>query len=402
MMLAKITLKPNKERPLLRRHPWVYATAVDRVDGKVYPGCTISIFSSEGQFIAKGSYSPRSQIRARALSWDESEVIDHAFFKRKIAKALALRQQWVNDTNAVRLIFGESDGLPGLIVDQYDQTLVCQFLFAGMEYWKDAIVAALKQLVPCVRIVERSDAAVRVREGLEPQVGCLEGDMPAEPVQVIECGVKYTVDVLEGHKTGFYIDQRDNRHLLASLAQGKTVLNMFCYTGGFSLAALRGGASHVTSVDSSGDALAMAKKQMDLNGFEPSRAEWIDEDAFAVLTRFRKEGRKFDVVVLDPPKFAPSASHLDKAVRAYKEINRAGMQLLNPNGLLLTFSCSGAMDAALFEKVIANAATEAMTHSGDKTLDFRLVKRLSSGFDHPLLVSFPEGDYLKGIMLQRI
>ena len=180
------------------------------------------------------------------------------------------------------------------------------------------------------------------------------------------------------------------------------ILNMFCYTGGFSLAALRGGASHVTSVDSSGDALAMAKKQMDLNGFEPSRAEWIDEDAFAVLTRFRKEGRKFDVVVLDPPKFAPSASHLDKAVRAYKEINRAGMQLLNPNGLLLTFSCSGAMDAALFEKVIANAATEAMTHSGDKTMDFRLVKRLSSGFDHPLLVSFPEGDYLKGIMLQRI
>lgn len=400
-MQAKITLKAGKERPLLRRHPWVYATAIDRVDGKVYPGCTIFIYSAEGRFVAKGSYSPRSQIRARILSWDESENIDHAFFKRKIANAITHRSHWVMDTNAIRLIFGESDGLPGLIVDQYDKTLVCQFLFAGMEHWKDAIVSALKQAIPCDRIVERSDAAVRVREGMEPYVGCLYGEMPTESVQVTECGVKYSVDVLNGHKTGFYIDQRDNRRLVGELSAGKNVLNMFCYTGGFSLAALRGGANHVTSVDSSGDALAIAQQQMALNGFATERAEWLDADAFAILTQYRKEGRKFDLIVLDPPKFAPSSNHLDKAVKAYKEINRAGMQLLSPGGVLLTFSCSGAMDLQLFERVVANAATEAMTHSGDKSMDFRLLRRLSSGADHPLLISFPEGDYLKGLMLQR-
>ena len=296
-MQAKITLKAGKERPLLRRHPWVYATAIDRVDGKVYPGCTIFIYSAEGRFVAKGSYSPRSQIRARILSWDESEIIDHAFFKRKIANAITHRSHWVMDTNAIRLIFGESDGLPGLIVDQYDKTLVCQFLFAGMEHWKDAIVSALKQAIPCDRIVERSDAAVRVREGMEPYVGCLYGEMPTESVQVTECGVKYSVDVLNGHKTGFYIDQRDNRRLVGELSAGKNVLNMFCYTGGFSLAALRGGANHVTSVDSSGDALAIAQQQMALNGFATERAEWLDADAFAILTQYRKEGRKFDLIV---------------------------------------------------------------------------------------------------------
>jgi 23S rRNA (cytosine1962-C5)-methyltransferase len=214
--------------------------------------------------------------------------------------------------------------------------------------------------------------------------------------------VLYTVDVLQGHKTGFYIDQRDSRELVGQLSKDKEVLNMFCYTGGFSLAALKGGAKHVTSVDSSGEALAMAQRQMKLNQFEESRATWIDDDAFNVLTKFRKEEKRFDLVVLDPPKFAPSSHHLDKALRAYKEINRAGMQLLNPGGLLFTFSCSGAVDAALFERTIAMASAEAMSHSGDKSMDFRVLKRLSSGLDHPLLASFPEGDYLKGLLLQRV
>ncbi len=401
-MQASIILKAGKERPLFRHHPWVYSNAIDRLEGKLYPGCTVHVLSHEGQFVAKGLYSPVSQIRVRVLTWDEAEPIDHAFFKRRITKAIAHRQQWVKNTNAIRLIFGESDGLPGLVVDQYADTLVCQFLFVGMEHWKEAIVDALVKQTSCAKIVERSDAAVRTREGLEPHIGPLYGDLPTEPVQINECGVLYTVDVLKGHKTGFYIDQRDSRELLGQLSQDKEVLNVFCYTGGFSLAALRGGAKHVTSVDSSGEALAMAERQMKVNGFDEGRATWIDSDAFDVLTRLRKEERQFDIVVLDPPKFAPSSHHLDKALRAYKEINRAGMQLLKPGGLLFTFSCSGAVDSALFERTIAMAGAEAMTHGSDKGLDFRMMKRLSSGADHPLLTSFPEGDYLKGLLLQRV
>ncbi|MFM1806138.1 MAG: hypothetical protein RL212_397 [Pseudomonadota bacterium] len=401
-MQASIILKAGKERPLFRHHPWVYSNAIDRFEGKLYPGCTVHVLSHEGQFVAKGLYSPVSQIRVRVLTWDEAEPIDHAFFKRRITKAIAHRQQWVKNTNAIRLIFGESDGLPGLVVDQYADTLVCQFLFVGMEHWKEAIVDALVKQTSCAKIVERSDAAVRTREGLEPHIGPLYGDLPTEPVQINECGVLYTVDVLKGHKTGFYIDQRDSRELLGQLSQDKEVLNVFCYTGGFSLAALRGGAKHVTSVDSSGEALAMAERQMKVNGFDEGRATWIDSDAFDVLTRLRKEERQFDIVVLDPPKFAPSSHHLDKALRAYKEINRAGMQLLKPGGLLFTFSCSGAVDSALFERTIAMAGAEAMTHGSDKGLDFRMMKRLSSGADHPLLTSFPEGDYLKGLLLQRV
>jgi 23S rRNA (cytosine1962-C5)-methyltransferase len=401
-MQASITLKAGKERPLLRRHPWVYSNAIERVDGKIYPGATVQVLAHDGKFVAKGLYSPTSQIRVRVLTWDEAKTIDHAFFKERISKALAQRAQWIKNTNAIRLIFGESDGLPGLVVDQYADTLVCQFLFVGMEHWKEAIVQALVQQTACKTVVERSDAAVRAREGLEPHIGALFGEMPEAPINVNECGVLYSVDVVHGHKTGFYIDQRDSRHLLSELSKDKEVLNMFCYTGGFSLAALKGGAKHVTSVDSSGEALAMAQRQMLLNGFDESRATWIDSDAFAVLTQLRKEEKQFDIVVLDPPKFAPSSHHLDKALRAYKEINRAGMQLLKPGGLLFTFSCSGAVDSALFERTIAMASAEAMAHSGNTSMDFRLMQRLSSGADHPLLTSFPEGDYLKGLLLQRL
>jgi 23S rRNA (cytosine1962-C5)-methyltransferase len=401
-MQASITLKAGKERPLLRRHPWVYSNAIERVDGKIYPGATVQVLAHDGKFIGKGLYSPISQIRVRILTWDEAKTIDHAFFKERISKALGHRAQWIKNTNAIRLIFGESDGLPGLVVDQYADTLVCQFLFVGMEHWKEAIVQALVQQTACKAVVERSDAAVRAREGLEPHVGALFGQMPEAPINVNECGVLYSVDVVHGHKTGFYIDQRDSRHLLSELSKDKEVLNMFCYTGGFSLAALKGGAKHVTSVDSSGEALAMAQRQMLLNGFDERRATWIDSDAFAVLTQLRKEEKQFDIVVLDPPKFAPSSHHLDKALRAYKEINRAGMQLLKPGGLLFTFSCSGAVDSALFERTIAMASAEAMSHSGNTSMDFRLMQRLSSGADHPLLTSFPEGDYLKGLLLQRL
>lgn len=400
-MQVSLTLLPGKERSLMRHHPWIFAGAIAKVQGKPASGSTVLVMSDSGKFIGRAAYSPNSQIRARIWSWDEQEPIDHAFFKRKIAMALEHRRRWIKNTTAIRLIFGEADGLPGLVVDQYEDTLVVQFLSAGVEFWKEALIDVLKQQTGCVRIYERSDAAVREREGLLQTKGLIWGEPPAGAVTATENGIRYKIDVLEGHKTGFYIDQRDNRALVAELSAGKRVLNMFSYTGGFSLAALKGGALSVTSVDSSGDALAMAKDQAALNGFDENKAEWVDADAFDTLRKYRTEGRKFDVVVLDPPKFAPSAQHLPRAKRAYKDINRTAMQLLEPGGLLLTFSCSGAMNLELFEDVISSASMEASTHLNDSRGGFRILKILSSGLDHPKLASFPEGDYLKGLLLER-
>jgi 23S rRNA (cytosine1962-C5)-methyltransferase len=335
-------------------------------------------------------------------TWDPEEPIDHAFFKRKIAGAIEHRQRWVKDTNAIRLIFGEADGLPGLVVDQYDKLLVCQFLSAGADHWKEVIVQILAQQTGCESIYERSDAAVRQREGLELHTGLLFGK-PLEPeVLVQENGIAYLVDPINGHKTGFYIDQRDNRRLVMELAENRSVLNMFCYTGGFSLAALKGGARHVTSVDSSGDALTIAKKQTRLNEFDENRATWLDQDAFETLKNLRVAENYYDLIVLDPPKFAPSAAHLPKAIRAYKEINRTAMQMVEKSGLILTFSCSGAMDMETFEKTIFMASKEASSHQKSGDLKFRVLKRLTSGLDHPKLTCFPEGDYLKGLLLERI
>lgn len=400
-MQASLILLPGKERSLLRHHPWIFAGAIAKIQGKPGAGSTVAVLSDSGKFIGRAAYSPTSQIRARIWSWDETEPIDHAFFKRKIATALDYRQRWIKNTTAVRLIFGEADGLPGLIVDRYDDTLVAQFLSAGVEFWKDALVEILVSQTGCQRVYERSDASVREREGLPQTKGLIWGEAAPGPITATENSIRYIIDVLGGHKTGFYIDQRDNRQWVAELAQGKRVLNMFSYTGGFSLAALKGGASSVLSVDSSGDALALAKEQARLNGFDESRAQWIDADAFETLRRFRAEGQKFDLVILDPPKFAPSAQHLPRAKKAYKDINRTAMQLLEPKGLLLTFSCSGAMDLQLFEQVIAGSAMEASTHLNDPRAGFRILKVLSSGMDHPKLTSFPEGDYLKGLMLER-
>lgn len=401
-MQPTIKLLPGKDRSPMRHHPWIFSGAIGKVQGKFPSGSTVVVENDDGKFIGRAAYSPESQIRARIWSWDEAEPIDHAFFKRKIASAIAHRQKWIKNTTAIRLIFGEADGLPGLIVDQYADTLVCQFLSAGVEHWKEAIVSILEQQTGCTRILERSDAAVREREGLAQVTGALRGEIPTECLKAQENGIEYLIDSMHGHKTGFYIDQRENRGLVAELSAGKSVLNMFCYTGGFSLAALKGGAKEVISVDSSGSALELAKKQAQLNGFDESKAKWIDADAFETLRQFRTEGHKFDLIVLDPPKFAPSAQHLVRAKRAYKDINRTAMQLLEPGGLLFTFSCSGAMDANLFEETIAGAAVEATSHLGDPRAAFRILKRLSSGLDHPMLASFPEGDYLKGLLVERV
>jgi 23S rRNA (cytosine1962-C5)-methyltransferase len=424
-----VTLRPSKEKSLLRRHPWVYANAIDRVDGKPAAGATVIVRAHDGRFLARAAYSPHSQIRLRAWSFDESEPIDHAFFKRRVQRAIAHRRSFVENTGAVRLIFGEADGLPGLIVDYYladaprglpltdeaskapsgpapatrlpdagDATaasgqIVCQFMAAGVEAWKEAIVAALVSATGCPNVYERSDVSIREKEGLEQTTGVLAGAEPAETLVASENGVRYHVDVRNGHKTGFYVDQRDNRALVQAYAADRDVLNCFCYTGGFSLAALKGGARRVVSIDSSGEALALARANVEANGFDPARAEWLDADAFRTLRRLVEEGERFDLVVLDPPKFAPAREHIDRAARAYKDINLSGFRLLRPGGLLFTYSCSGAIDADLFQKIVAGAAADAR-------VDARILKRLGAGIDHPLLAAFPEGEYLKGLLLQ--
>lgn len=396
-----VTLKPSKEKSLLRRHPWVYANAIDRVEGKPASGATVIVRAHDGRFLARAAYSPHSQIRARVWSFDENEPIDHAFFKRRVQRALAHRQAMVRDTGAVRLIFGEADGLPGLIVDWYIEDvaqnprgqLVCQFMAAGVEAWKEAIVNALTTATGCPNVYERSDVSIRDKEGLEQITGLLAGDEPPETIIANENGVRYHVDVRNGHKTGFYVDQRDNRALVQTYAQARDVLNCFCYTGGFSLAAMKGGAKRVVSIDSSGEALNTAQKNVQANGFDAGRATWLDADAFKTLRRLHEEGERFDLVVLDPPKFAASREHVDRAARAYKDINLTGFKLLRPGGLLFTYSCSGAIDAELFQKIVAGAAADAK-------VDARIIKRLGAGVDHPLLTAFPEGEYLKGLLLQ--
>ncbi|WP_296654839.1 class I SAM-dependent rRNA methyltransferase [Paraburkholderia sp.] len=395
-----VTLKPSKEKSLARRHPWVYATAIDRVEGKPAAGATVIVRAHDGRFLARAAYSPHSQIRVRVWSFDENEPIDHAFFKRRVQRAVAHRQAMVTGTGAVRLIFGEADGLPGLIVDHYVEDgangrgqLVCQFMAAGVEAWKEAIVAALTSATGCPNVYERSDVSIREKEGLEQITGLLAGDEPPATIVTSENGVRYHVDVRNGHKTGFYVDQRDNRALVQTFAREREVLNCFCYTGGFSLAAMKGGAKRVVSIDSSGDALATAQKNVEANGFDAARAAWLDADAFKTLRRLHDEGERFDLVVLDPPKFAASREHVDRAARAYKDINLTGFKLLRPGGLLFTYSCSGAIDADLFQKIVAGAAADAK-------VDARILKRLGAGVDHPLLTAFPEGEYLKGLLLQ--
>jgi 23S rRNA (cytosine1962-C5)-methyltransferase len=395
-----VTLKPSKEKSLLRRHPWVYANAIDRVEGKPASGATVVVRAHDGRFLARAAYSPHSQIRLRVWSFDESEPVDHAFFKRRVQRAFAHRQAFVRDTGAVRLVFGEADGLPGLIVDHYVEDraagrgqLVCQFMAAGVEAWKEAIVAALVGATGCPNVYERSDVSIREKEGLEQTTGVLAGEAPPETLIVRENGVRYHVDVRNGHKTGFYVDQRENRALVQAHAARRDVLNCFCYTGGFSLAALGGGAERVVSIDSSGEALALARANVEANGFDAARAQWLDADAFRTLRSLVDEGDRFDLVVLDPPKFAPAREHVDRAARAYKDINLSGFRLLRPGGLLFTYSCSGAIDADLFQKIVAGAAADAR-------VDARILKRLGAGVDHPLLAAFPEGEYLKGLLLQ--
>ena len=388
--MKTVTLRPSKERSLVKRHPWVFESSIARGGGDA--GETVRVVSAEGQFLAWAAYSPQSQIRLRAWSFDEGERIDAALFRRRIDQALAMRARLAIASDSVRLIHGEADGLPGLIVDRYGQTLVAQFTSAGVERWKAVIADALLAATGLTRLYERSDAQAREWEGLPVQTGWLRGEGETA-LTLREHDWQLTLDVAEGHKTGYYLDQRDSRHRFAQAVRHygcQSVLNCFSYTGGFSVAALAGGAHEVISVDSSGPALARATAHVALNGFDPARHQAWDADVNATLRRCLAEGRRFDAIVLDPPKFAPTAAHAERAARAYKDINRLAFLLLNDGGLLYTFSCSGGIPPDLFHKIVAGAGLDA-------GVDGYIVERLSAAADHPQTVRFPEGDYLKGL-----
>ncbi|KQV85669.1 class I SAM-dependent rRNA methyltransferase [Pelomonas sp. Root1237] len=390
--MKKITLRAGKERSLLKRHPWVFESSIAR--GGADAGETVRVESADGAFLCWAAFSPQSQIRLRAWSFDEAERIDAVFFKRRIEQAVAMRARLAIASDAWRLVHGEADGLPGLVVDRYGDTLVAQFGSTGVERWKAVIADALLAATGLTRLYERSDAQAREWEGLPVQTGWLRGEGETA-LTIREHDWRLTLDVAEGHKTGYYLDQRDSRRRFADAVKQygcKSVLNCFSYTGGFSVAALAGGASEVVSVDSSGPALERAKAHVELNGFDASCHQAWDADVNATLRRCLAEGRRFDAIVLDPPKFAPTVAHAERAARAYKDINRLAFMLLSEGGLLYTFSCSGGISPDLFHKIVAGAGLDA-------GVDGYIIERLSAAADHPQTVCFPEGDYLKGLGL---
>ena len=392
--MKTIRLKPGKERSLLRRHPWIFEAAVAKGGGDA--GETVRVESAEGQFLAWAAFSPNSRIRARAWSFDEAQRIDAAFIHGRIAQAVAARAWFDIDSDGLRLVHGEADGLPGLVVDRYGDTLVAQFTSCGSERFKAVIADALLQVTGLQRLYERSDASVRQLEGLPEQTGWLRGSGPTE-LSIREHSWRLTLDVATGHKTGFYLDQRESRRRFFEHTRRRgfdQVLNCYCYTGGFTVAALAGGAGHVTSIDSSAPALERARAHVQLNGLEPSRATFMDADVNVSLRRFIEEGRRFDAIVLDPPKFAPTVAHAERAARAYKDINRLAFKLLAPGGELFTYSCSGGISADLFHKIVASAGTDA-------GVDGYISERLQGASDHPMTIAFPEGEYLKGLVVVR-
>jgi len=404
---ATLLLKPGKERSLQRRHPWVYASAVAQVLGEPANGALVAVRGSDRRFLAWAAYSPGSVIRARCWSFDEADRIDGNWLAARVTAAVQRRAGLWGDTNAARLVFGEADGLPGLVADRYDDQLVVQIQAAGVDAHRDALLDALCAASDCSKVFDRSDAALRTREGLADSGGVLRGPAPPELVAVAEHGVDYLVDVRRGHKTGFYLDQRDSRRALAQRVgdfvrlhgRGPRVLNCFCYTGGFSLAAARAGAQQVISVDSSADALSLAGRNALRNGLDAAapgaaRLEWVCADVFEQLRQLRERAETFDFIVLDPPKFATNQHQIERAARAYKDINLSALRLLRPGGCLLSFSCSGAIEVDLFQKIVAGAVI-------DSGIDCYLRGRLGAGADHPVLVTHPEGEYLKGLLLER-
>lgn len=387
----RLVLAKGREKSLLRHHPWVFSGAVARVEGEVNAGETLDVVDANGKWLARAAYSPSSQIRARVWTFDRHETINTDFFVRRLEQAQKWRD-WLavrDGLNSYRLIAGESDGLPGITIDRFSHFLVLQLLSAGADYQRPALVAALQKLYPDCSIYERSDVAVRKKEGLALTQGSISGDIPPALLPIEEHGMKLLVDIQQGHKTGYYLDQRDSRFATRSYVANKRVLNCFSYTGGFAISALMGNCCQVVSVDTSQEALDIAKKNVELNQLDLSKAEFLRDDVFKLLRKYRDNGEMFDVIIMDPPKFVENKNQLSGACRGYKDINMLACQLLNPGGILMTFSCSGLMTTELFQKIIADAALDA-----GRELQF--VEQFRQAADHPVIASYPEGLYLKG------
>lgn len=389
MPLKTVVLKPGKEKSLKRHHPWVFSGAIARVTGEPESGETVRVVEHGGTFLAQAAFSPQSQIRARVWSWQEGEAIDAPFLQRAIHASIARRQP----APVQRLIHGESDGLPGIVADRYGDTVVVQLLSTSAERWREPIAATLAALPGVARVYERSDADVRTLEGLASRTGVLHGDAPPARIAIHEeaSDTRYWVDVAAGHKTGFYLDQAGNRARVGMDAKDRDVLNCFCYTGGFSIGALKCGARSTLSIDSSGPALAIARDNVALNGLDATRCEWREADVFKELRELRNQNRSFDLIVLDPPKLAPTAAHAERASRAYKDINLFALKMLRPGGHLMTYSCSGGIAPDLFQKIVAGAALDAGVES-------RIERWLHAAPDHPVALNFPESEYLKGLL----
>ncbi len=391
--MSVIRLKPQRGRSVLQRHPWVFSGAIAEVEGSPDLGETVDVVSHNGEWLGRGAYSPASQIRVRIWTWSADDIIDRSWIRSRLERAIALRRSLIDrsSTSAWREVHGESDGLPGLIVDRYEDWRVVQFLSAGVDRLREDVVAALAADDECQGVYERSDVEVRDREGLPQRSGLLWGAPPPPDLTIRQHGLRFRVDIRHGHKTGFYLDQRENRRLLQPFVAGKEVLDVFCYTGGFTLEALAAGAAAVTSIESSGTALALARGNVCLNGLPEEHCQWLEGDAFAVLRRLRDQAQSFDVIVVDPPRLAPTAAQAQRAARGYKDLNLLAFKLLRPGGILFTFSCSGGIPPDLFQKIVASAARDAR-------VDAAVVGWLGQPADHPVALNFPEGRYLKGLI----
>lgn len=395
-MIQSIRLKPGRDKSLLRRHPWVFASAIQDLNRLPEMGETVQVLSAKGEFLAWGAFSPLSKIRIRVWSWDADALIDEAYFDSNIEKALEMRRnlQIEQCSNAYRLIHAESDNLPGLIVDRYDDILVVQYLASGVEYWRKIILGLLVEKFKPHCIYERSDIDARQLEGLPLQQGVIFGEEPPNLQKINENDISYYVDIRSGHKTGFYLDQRANRSRLRDYVPDKDVLDCFCYSGGFSVNSLKGGAQTVLAIDTSAGALSLSMQNVQLNNLNSEKIDWLEGDVFQVMRKLRDQRRSFDVIILDPPKFAPTSAQAERAARGYKDINLLAFKLLRPGGNLFTFSCSGGVSTELFQKIVADAALDAGVHA-------QILEHLHQGADHPIGLNFPEGQYLKGFVIQR-
>lgn len=392
-----ITLKAGRDKSAIRRHPWIFSGAIDTVSGDPEFGESVEVYAYNGDFLGIAAYSPTSQIRARFWSFFEKTEIDELFFEERLETAIQLRESRgfsiSNPLSAFRLIYAENDGIPGCIIDKYGEYYSVEILAAGPEKHREIIYKVLAKKTGCKGIFERCDSDVRKKEGMEKRTGVVYGIVPETPIPMEENGIRFLIDIRNGHKTGYYLDQRDARKRIGELSSGKKVLNCFCYTGGFGLFALKGNASHIYQVDVSKSALKIAKELLIENKLPTAKATHTEADVFQYLRKCRDKGETFDLIVLDPPKFVEAKDHLQKGARGYKDINLLAMKLLSPNGMLATFSCSGLMDMSLFQKIIADAASDAKK-------DMQIIERFGQPADHPISLAFPEGQYLKGLLVQ--